>query len=304
MGELAGEKDICQLEYFALEIRRQTIKELHSLGAGHVGGCMSIVELLAALYGGILRVDAQNPGWEERDRLVVSKGHAGPAVYAALALRGFFPLEKLNTLNRPGTDLPSHMDAQKTPGVDMTTGSLGQGVSAGVGIALARRMDRKDGRVYIIAGDGECDEGQVWEAILFAAAQKLDNLILLIDRNHYQLDGGTDDILKLGSLEEKLGAFGWNTLSVEDGHDVGQIYRTLLEAHSLQEGMPTAVVLNTVKGKGYPAAGRGPNHHMIMSDEDFEEAMQKLGEEEKRLREKIAREGRGDGCMKSKNVFR
>lgn len=283
MGESAKEKQVYELEHFALEIRRQTIKELHSLGSGHVGGCMSIVELLAVLYGGILRVEPRKPDWEERDRLVVSKGHAGPAVYAALALRGFFPLEKLDTLNRPGTHLPSHMDAQKTPGVDMTTGSLGQGVSAGVGIALASRIAGKNIHVYTIAGDGECQEGQVWEAVLFAAAQKLDNLTLLVDRNHYQLDGSTEEVLPLGRLEDKLRAFGWNVFSVQDGHDVEQIYRVLSETRGLQDGVPTAVVLDTVKGKGYPAAGRGPNHHMIMTDQDFEEAMRELDEEEKRL---------------------
>lgn len=283
MGESAKEKQVYELERFALEIRRQTIKELHSLGSGHVGGCMSIVELLAVLYGGILRVEPRKPDWEERDRLVVSKGHAGPAVYAALALRGFFPLEKLDTLNRPGTHLPSHMDAQKTPGVDMTTGSLGQGVSAGAGIALASRIAGKDIHVYTIAGDGECQEGQVWEAVLFAAAQKLDNLTLLVDRNHYQLDGSTEEVLPLGSLEDKLRAFGWNVFSVQDGHDVEQIYRILSETRGRQDGVPTAVVLDTVKGKGYPAAGRGPNHHMIMTDQDFEEAMRELDEEEKRL---------------------
>lgn len=283
MGESAKEKQVYELEHFALEIRRQTIKELHSLGSGHVGGCMSIVELLAVLYGGILRVEPRKPDWEERDRLIVSKGHAGPAVYAALALRGFFPLEKLDTLNRPGTHLPSHMDAQKTPGVDMTTGSLGQGVSAGVGIALASRIAGKNIHVYTIAGDGECQEGQVWEAVLFAAAQKLDNLTLLVDRNHYQLDGSTEEVLPLGRLEDKLRAFGWNVFSVQDGHDVEQIYRVLSETRGRQDGVPTAVVLDTVKGKGYPAAGRGPNHHMIMTDQDFEEAMRELDEEEKRL---------------------
>lgn len=294
MGEAVKEKHICELERFALEIRRQTIKELHSLGAGHVGGCMSIVELLAALYGGVLRVDPQKPDWEERDRLIVSKGHAGPAVYAALALRGFFPLEKLDTLNRPGTELPSHMDARKTPGVDMTTGSLGQGVSAGVGIALANHIAGKDVHVYIIAGDGECQEGQVWEAVLFAAAQKLDNLTLLIDRNYYQLDGGTEDVLALGSLEEKLRAFGWNVSSVQDGNDVEQVYRALSQTHGRRDGVPAAVVLDTVKGKGYPAAGRGPNHHMIMTDQDFEEAMRELDEEERRVE---ARREAG-GCMR------
>ena len=283
MEDLVKEKQMWELERFALEIRRRTLEELHNLGAGHLGGCMSMVELLAALYGGVLRVDPQNPQWEDRDRLVVSKGHAGPAVYAALALKGFFPLEMLNTLNRPGTRLPSHMDAGKTPGVDMTTGSLGQGVSAGVGIALANRIKGKNVHVYIIAGDGECDEGQVWEAILFAAAQKLDNVTLLIDRNHYQLDGGTEEVLGLGSLEEKLRAFGWNAVSVADGHDVGLIYQTVLEARLLYKDGPTAIVVDTVKGKGYPAAMHAPNHHMFITDEDFHEAMRELDEEERRI---------------------
>ncbi len=279
-------KTVWELERFALEIRRQTIRELHSLGSGHVGGCMSIVELLAVLYGERLQVDPANPRWEERDRLVVSKGHAGPAVYAALALRGFFPLEQLETLNRPGTKLPSHMDAQKTPGVDMTTGSLGQGVSAGVGMALAARMDKRSCHVCVVAGDGECDEGQVWEAALFAAAQGLDNLTLIIDQNHLQLDGSTDEVLSLGSLEEKLRAFGWQVLSVEDGHSIPQLRQALSAAWRGKDGRPTAVVLNTIKGKGYPAAMRGPNHHMIISDRDFEEAMEALAQEEQRLRER------------------
>ncbi len=277
-------KTVWELERFALEIRRQTIRELHSLGSGHVGGCMSIVELLAVLYGERLQVAPANPRWEERDRLVVSKGHAGPAVYAALALRGFFPLEQLETLNRPGTKLPSHMDAQKTPGVDMTTGSLGQGVSAGVGMALAARMDKRSCQVCVV--DGECDEGQVWEAALFAAAQGLDNLTLIIDQNHLQLDGSTDEVLSLGSLEEKLRAFGWQVLSVEDGHSIPQLRQALSAAWSGKDGRPTAVVLNTIKGKGYPAAMRGPNHHMIISDGDFEEAMEALAQEEQRLRER------------------
>ncbi len=279
-------KTVWELERFALEIRRQTIRELHSLGSGHVGGCMSIVELLAVLYGERLQVDPANPRWEERDRLVVSKGHAGPAVYAALALRGFFPLEQLETLNRPGTKLPSHMDAQKTPGVDMTTGSLGQGVSAGVGMALAARMDKRSCQVCVVAGGGGCDEGQVWEAALFAAAQGLDNLTLIIDQNHLQLDGSTDEVLSLGSLEEKLRAFGWQVLSVEDGHSIPQLRQALSAAWSGKDGRPTAVVLNTIKGKGYPAAMRGPNHHMIISDGDFEEAMEALAQEEQRLRER------------------
>lgn len=277
-------REALRLRRFALEIRRQTIRELHSIGAGHVGGCMSLVEAIAVLYGKVLRVDPAHPQWEDRDRLIVSKGHAGPVVYAALALRGFFGMEQLETLNRPGTHLPSHMDARKTPGVDMTTGSLGQGVSAAVGIALADRIKKLENHVYAIAGDGECDEGQVWEAALFAAAHKLSNLTLIVDRNRYQLDGSTQDVLDLGDVAEKLRAFGWKAVTVKNGHDLEEIYQALVQACTEQQA-PTAIVLETVKGKGYPAAKRGPNHHMILSDADYEEAMRALDEEEKRLSE-------------------
>ena len=276
------EEEILQLQRFALEIRRRTLQELHSLGSGHVGGCMSLVETMAVLYGKILNVKPDDPKWEQRDRLIVSKGHAGPVVYAALALKGFFPLSELDTLNRPGTKLPSHMDAQKTPGVDMTTGSLGQGVSAGVGIALADHIKKLHNHVYIIAGDGECDEGQVWEAAMFAAAHKLNRLILLVDKNLFQLDGSTDNVLKLGSMEEKLRAFGWAVHKVDDGNNVQQVLQALEWAREERE-CPSALVLNTVKGKGYPAAGRGPNHHMIISDADFAEAMETLRLEEELL---------------------
>ena len=170
----ANEKKALQIN--ACKVRMGVIEGTYAAKSGHPGGSLSSADLFTYLYFKEMRIDPKNPRWEERDRLVVSKGHAGPAVYAALALRGFFPLEQLETLNRPGTKLPSHMDAQKTPGVDMTTGSLGQGVSAGVGMALAARMDKRSCQVCVVAGDGECDEGQVWEAALFAAAQGLDNL--------------------------------------------------------------------------------------------------------------------------------
>ena len=282
METVLSRSEEVRLRRFALEIRRQTICELHSLGSGHIGGCMSLAETMAVLYGGVLRVDPEHPDWPEWDRLVVSKGHAGPVVYAALALRGFFPMDWLKTLNRPGTCLPSHTDANKTPGVDMTTGSLGQGVSAAVGIALANRLQKRSNHVYAIAGDGECDEGQVWEAALFAASRNLNNLTLLVDRNWYQLDGSTRDVLALGNLEEKFRSFGWNTFTVQDGHDISALYAALMQVREEQTA-PTALILNTVKGKGYPAAMRGPNHHMVITDADYEEAMQALQKEERQL---------------------
>ena len=192
------------LRVFAEEIRVETIKELAHLGFGHIGGSMSVVETLAVLYGGQMNYDPKNPTLESRDRLVMSKGHAGPALYATLALKGFFPLERLLTLNQGGTSLPSHCDRLKTPGVDMTTGSLGQGISLAIGLAMGAKMRGKDYTTYLILGDGECDEGQVWEGALSAAHHKLDNLIAFVDWNKQQLDGAIDDVLDIGDIGEKL----------------------------------------------------------------------------------------------------
>ena len=214
-----------ELRVFAEEIRVETIKELAHLGFGHVGGSMSVVETLAVLYGSQMNYDPKNPTMEQRDRLVMSKGHAGPALYATLALKGFFPLERLKTLNQNGTTLPSHCDRLKTPGVDMTTGSLGQGISMALGLALGAKMRGKDFTTYLILGDGECDEGQVWEGALSAAHLKLDNLIAFVDWNKQQLDGAVDDVLDLGDIGQKFEDFGWHVQKV-NGHDID----ALLEA--------------------------------------------------------------------------
>ncbi len=263
-----------ELNQFAKEIRIQTIQQLAARGFGHLGGSMSICEVLAVLYGGVMKIDPQNPGWEERDWLVCSKGHAGPAVYSALALKGYFPLGWLATLNRTGTNLPSHCDRTKTPGIDMTTGSLGQGVSMAVGVALSHKLDGKPNRVYCIAGDGECQEGQVWEAALLAAQQKLDNFVLLVDNNKVQLDGATASINNVEDLKEKFLAFGFHVLRV-DGHDVTVIQNALEQAKTLKD-KPTAVILDTVKGKGCSFAEGKFNHHISVSAEQTEEAVAKL----------------------------
>ena len=184
-----------QLRVFAEEIRVETLHELAHLGFGHVGGAMSIVELLAVLYGGEMKINPADPQWEDRDRLVVSKGHAGPAVYATLALKGYFPKEMLLTLNQGGTNLPSHCDRTKTPGIDMTTGSLGQGMSTAIGVALGNKLKKSDAYTYLILGDGECNEGQVWEGAMFAPHFKLDHLIAFVDYNKQQLDGACDDVM-------------------------------------------------------------------------------------------------------------
>ena len=193
-----------QLQRFAKQIQMETMKTIASLGTGHVGGSLSIAEALAVLYGKQLRHDPAQPRWEDRDWLVVSKGHAGPAVYAALALRGFFPMEQLQTLNQPGTPLPSHCDRRRTLGIDITTGSLGQGASSAAGVATALKMNKKDSWVYLILGDGELDEGQVWEMALFAAHRKLDHLIALVDNNHFQIDGTNDEVCTLGDIADKF----------------------------------------------------------------------------------------------------
>jgi transketolase len=266
---------INELKRFATQIRVETIREIANLGGGHVGGALSLAEVLAVLYGGVMKIDPANPGWEERDWLVVSKGHAGPAVYAALALKGYFPMEKLDTLNRPGTNLPSHCDRNKTIGIDMTTGSLGQGASSALGIALGNRIDGRDNYTYLILGDGECDEGQVWEAALFAGQQRLEHLIAFIDYNHKQLDGYTQDICDLGDLAQKFTDFGWFAQSV-GGHNVAQISEAVVKAKEQKE-QPSMIVLNTVKGKGWSfAEKRVNNHYMSISKEQMAEAVKEL----------------------------
>jgi len=254
-----------ELMEFACRIRIGIVEEIKARGFGHIGGSLSIADLLAVLYGEIMNYDPKNPKMEDRDKLVCSKGHAGPAVYAALALKGFFPYENLKTLNQPGTNLPSHCDRKKTPGIDMTTGSLGQGTSLAVGIALGDKLKGRNCRTFLIVGDGETNEGQVWEAAMFTAAKKVNNLVWIIDNNKKQLDGYTCDVLNIFNLEEKFRAFGFDAITV-DGNDVEQVYEAL-SRKAIDK--PIAIVLNTVKGKGIKeieeAAG---NHSMAPKPED------------------------------------
>ena len=235
-----------ELQKLALEIRIGIVEEIQARGFGHIGGSLSLADALAVLYSAVMRYDSQNPKWPDRDKLVCSKGHAGPGVYATLAVKGFFPYEDLKTLNQPGTYLPSHCDKNKTPGVDMTTGSLGQGTSAAVGIALGDRLKGRDSRTYLLVGDGESDEGQVWEAAMFTAAKKITNLIWLVDDNKKQLDGYTQDVLPIFDLEAKFAAFGFDARRV-DGNDIAQVYDALTAPIG---DKPRAIILDTVKGKG------------------------------------------------------
>ena len=263
------------------DIRYLTMEAIGRVGVGHVGGCMSMVELLVVLYYRHMRIDPKNPKKEGRDRFVMSKGHAGPALYSVLADQGFFPKQMLETLNGPLTSLPSHCDMLRTPGIDMTTGSLGQGFSCSIGVALGSRTKGDGARVYSVIGDGESQEGQIWEAAMFAAHMKLDNLIAFTDYNKQQLDGLTNDINSIEPLVQKWEAFGWNTVNVVDGHDVTEIDDAITAAKQVR-GRPTMIILNTVKGKGISwavQAGATPtssNHNMPVTPEQVEQALAEI----------------------------
>lgn len=260
----------------AKEIRVLTATCISALGAGHIGGSLSIVDVLTVLYYKHMNVDPKNPKMDGRDRLVVSKGHAGPGVYATLAHKGYFPKEELLTLNKLGTNLPSHCDMNKTPGVDMTTGSLGQGISCAVGMAMAAKIRKTSEYVYAIIGDGESQEGQVWEAAMFASQRKLDNLVVFLDYNKYQLDDATDNINSLGDVYNKWNSFGFYTQSI-DGNDIDQIDNALKNAKA-QHSAPSMIILNTIKGKGisFVEQAGANNHSMPISKEDLEKALEEL----------------------------
>lgn len=260
-------KEVLSLEKFATEIRLETLKEIKTLGFGHIGGAASVIELLSVLYGRVMKIDPAKPDWADRDFFVCSKGHAGPAIYATLALKGYFPKEVLATLNQNGTHLPSHCDRLKTIGIDMTTGSLGQGASSAMGIACGNRLDGRDSTTYLVLGDGELNEGQVWEAALFASHQKLDNLIAFVDENKKQLDGYTKDINDLGDIRAKFESFGWHAQYVK-GDDIAAIYNAIMAAKAAV-GRPSVIVLDTVKGQGYPFVEmQESNHHLRFTEKD------------------------------------
>lgn len=278
------EKTLKGLKDKAFEIRCRTIREIASFGSGHIGGSMSIVEVLTYLYFSEMNVDPKNPKWEERDRLVVSKGHSGPAVYATLSLKGYIPEEMLSTLNQGGTKLPSHVDMTKTPGVDFTAGSLGQGFSAASGIALGNRVKGINSYTYSIIGDGESQEGQVWEAAEFAGAQKLDHFIAFLDLNGQQLDGYTKDIIPTSAklMMERWESFGWEVYSI-NGHSFEEIEKAVKSAKASELKMPKMIILNTIKSYGYiPGEGIKSNHSMPISKEAAEEAIEELRKREGR----------------------
>ncbi|VBB05757.1 Hypothetical protein LUCI_0968 [Lucifera butyrica] len=269
---MVSKEQVKELKIFALKIRMETVRALGTLGFGHIGGAASIADTIAVLYGGVMKIDPKNPRWEKRDWLVSSKGHAGPAIYAALGLRGFFPLEELLTINTPGTHFPSHCDRNLTTGIDMTTGSLGQGASTAVGVALGNKLNGIDSYTYLIVGDGEIQEGQVWEAVSYAGHKGLDNLIAFVDANKQQLDGYTCDINGSGDIGARFASFGWDAQEV-DGADVEKIYAAI-ETAKAAKGRPSVIVLDTIKGKGISfAEGKLKNHHMEISKAQMEEAL-------------------------------
>ena len=260
----------------AKEIRYHTCDAIATHGAGHLGGCMSCVELITVLYYKVLNVDPKNPQMEGRDRVVMSKGHAGPTLYATLALKGFFPMDWLKTLNAPNTNLPSHCDMNKTPGIDFTAGSLGQGFGCAVGLAKGSQIMKDGAYIYAILGDGESQEGSIWEAAMTASQQKLGNLIAFTDYNNMQIDGDVSDICDIADLGAKWRAFGWHTIELEDGHDLAAIDAAITEAK--QADKPSMIILNTVKGKGVKfieEMGFG-NHSIPMTKEQMEAAIAEI----------------------------
>lgn len=232
----------------AVKIRRDILQMIHRAQSFHVGGCLSCTEILAVLYGGILRVDPKNPKWPDRDRFIISKGHAAAAVYAALAESGFFPKEWLDTYYQNGTHLPGHV-TYGLPGIELSTGSLGHGLSVACGMALAAKRDKKSYHVFALLSDGECDEGSTWEAVLFAAHHKLDNLVVIVDYNKIQSFGRVSDVLELAPLVAKWYAFGWTTTEV-NGHDVMQL-DDVLTMVPYGQGCPICIIAHTIKGRGF-----------------------------------------------------
>lgn len=275
-----------EVELLANDIRSEIVTAMNSKGGGHIGGSLSISDLVAVLYGGVMNVDANNPDWNKRDYLVCSKGHCAPAIYAALALKGFFSREWLLDLNKPGTKLPGHSDRKKVPGIDATTGSLGQGMSIACGLAHSIKMDGSNQYVYCITGDGENDEGQIWEAAMYAANYELDHLVVFLDWNKKQIDGTNDMVMKLFNLEEKYRAFGWYCQKI-NGNNVDEIVAAVSNIkRGKSGGKPSFVLLDTVKGAGIPCIEAIENNHCIgISNQLAEQCQRELLE----ARDKIMR---------------
>ena len=272
-----------ELKRNAIKLRRGILRSTHAAASGHPGGSLSATELFTLLYFEELQVDPKNPGDPKRDRFVLSKGHCAPGLYAALAARGFFPEEDLLTLRHIGSYLQGHPDMKHIPGVDMSSGSLGQGISAAVGMALAAKIYGDSYRTYALLGDGEIEEGEVWEAAMLAGFRKLDDLVVIVDNNNLQIDGPIDEVNSPYPIDKKFAAFNFHVINVEDGNDFDQLRAAFAEARNTK-GCPTAIVMKTVKGKGISFMenqvgwhGKGPN------DEELEKALAELDKAEEML---------------------
>ncbi|HIS62717.1 MAG TPA: transketolase [Candidatus Scybalomonas excrementigallinarum] len=270
--------DKMQLQIVANKIRKGIIEGVHSAKAGHPGGSLSSADIFAYLYFEELNIDPQNPKKADRDRFVLSKGHVAPGYYATLANRGFFPVEDLKTLRHIGSYLQGHPDMKHIPGVDMSSGSLGQGVSAAVGMAVNAKLDKADYRVYTLLGDGEIQEGQVWEAAMFAGAKKLDNMVWIVDNNGLQIDGNIEDVCSPYPIDEKFKAFNFNVINI-DGHNFDEIDAAFKAAKECK-GMPTVIVAKTIKGKGVSfMENKASWHGVAPNDEQYAIAMEELEKE-------------------------
>ena len=264
-----------ELQKKANEVRKGIVTAVHSAKAGHPGGSLSAADMFTYLYFEEMNIDTENPKKEDRDRFVLSKGHTAPGLYSALANRGYFPVEDLKTLRKLGSYLQGHPCMQETPGVDMSSGSLGQGLSAAVGMALAAKMDDKDYRVYCLCGDGEIQEGQIWEAAMFAGHRKLDNLVVIVDNNGLQIDGKVEDVCSPYPIDKKFEAFNFHAINI-DGNDMDQIAAAMKEARETK-GMPTAIIMKTVKGKGVSFMENNAGWHgKAPNDEEYAIAMADL----------------------------
>ncbi len=264
-----------KLEEIAKRIRSEVIKMIYRAQSGHPGGSLSIADIMSVLYFYVLKLDPKNPDWSNRDRFILSKGHACPALYACLAMRGFFDMEILDHLREIDSSLQGHPDMRKTPGVDITTGSLGNGLSAGAGMAQAGKLDEKEYYVFVLLGDGEIDEGIVWESAMYTRKYKLDNLIALLDYNRLQLDGCTDMIMPLEPLKDKWKSFGWNVLEI-DGHNTWQILDAIQRAKN-HKGSPSIIIAHTIKGKGVSFMEDDPDWHgKVPNNDEYHRALEEL----------------------------
>jgi transketolase len=274
-GVFSLSTSVSQMEAIAKRLRRHIVTMIGKVGSGHPGGSLSAVEIVSTLYFKVMRHKPSDPRWKDRDRFILSKGHAAPMLYAVLAECGYFPVEELATLRQMGSRLQGHTDSTLTPGVEMSAGALGQGLSFAIGIALAGRLNSQDYRVYVLLGDGECDEGQVWEAAMAAAHFRVDNLVAVVDNNGLQIDGCNCDVMDLGHLDKKWQAFGWHVIEA-DGHDYPQLIDAFDRARMIK-GQPVVIIAHTIKGKGVSFMENNADFHgKAPNEEEVKRALKEL----------------------------